>query len=285
MPILNPLFSIITVVYNSETTIKQTIESVIRQNSELFEYIIIDGLSTDKTNDIIENYLSDIDIYISEKDNGLYDAMNKALSLSNGEYIYFLNSDDYFADDSILETIAEVIASNDKNYEIVSGAVKIDYGDQLIRYNHDCSEKNLSRGKMPPHQGLFIKKSIMIKNKGFNVEYSSSSDFDLLVRIMKSKPFVKTIPHLIAIMRTGGISSNKLLSYTERFNIIKYEYSFILGIRYYLIKVIIEQGFKSIIHMIFPNNIFKKIKMLYMTIIGLKNGYHVENKGNKNVGR
>ena len=104
-----PLISIITVTYNSEKTIHKTIESVINQKYKNYEYIIKDGLSTDKTIDLIYSYENDIDCIISKEDCGIYDAMNYAIKETNGDWIIFLNADDHFYDDKVLNRFEKYI--------------------------------------------------------------------------------------------------------------------------------------------------------------------------------
>ena len=105
----SPKISIITVSYNSEKTIRDTIDSVLLQSYDNIEYIIIDGASTDKTNEIIGSYGKEISHYVSEQDNGIYDAMNKGIQISTGKYIGIINSDDFYPDSNIIQKVVNKI--------------------------------------------------------------------------------------------------------------------------------------------------------------------------------
>ena len=118
---MNPVFSVITVSFNSEDTIEETINSVLSQRDINYEYIIIDGKSTDKTYSIINKYSESIDKIISEKDNGLYDAMNKGIALSRGKYISIINSDDYYTNNHVLYDVMNVFSK--ENVDTVFGNI------------------------------------------------------------------------------------------------------------------------------------------------------------------
>jgi glycosyltransferase involved in cell wall biosynthesis len=124
------MISIITVCYNSERTIERTIQSVLAQNCKNVEYIIVDGLSTDNTLSIINTYASKIDVIISEKDSGIYDAINKGIKNAKGDIVGILNADDVFNDDNVLSTILDTFNSN-KNLESI-------IGDIILALNDKC---------------------------------------------------------------------------------------------------------------------------------------------------
>ena len=171
--------SVITVVYNAEATLEKTILSVINQDFDNFEYIIIDGGSTDCTVDIINKYQDKVSYWISEPDKGIYDAMNKGSSLSNGKWILFLNSGDLLLE-NVLKQVTKVL--ND-NFSIIYGNIKILHkGDFKIRYPKDISSLHYT---MPfCHQAVIVKKSLLVKST-FNLHYRLASDFEFFLKNIK----------------------------------------------------------------------------------------------------
>jgi glycosyltransferase involved in cell wall biosynthesis len=213
---INPLMSVITVCYNSEKYIENTIESVINQTYKNIEYIIIDGGSNDKTLDIIEKYKDKITKIVSESDKGIYDAMNKGLKLASGDIIGFLNSDDFYYDKSVVE---QIVKNFDINTDLVfSDIVIVDsrYRDKITRvYNGDVFKPSRFRfGIMPPHPSCYIRKKCFEMYGNFKTDFMISGDFDLLVRfIWKNKINIKYVPKTWIKMREGGVGdriSNKL---------------------------------------------------------------------------
>ncbi len=204
-------FSIITATYNREKSIRRSIESTKQQTYKNLELIIIDGLSTDKTLSIVKPLLGDQDILISEKDDGIYEALNKGLEVASGDIIGFMHSDDFFYDNFVLENVAEEFKKSDA--DIVYGdATFFKEGNinKMIRYykSDSLSKQNLSWGKMPAHTAMFIKKSVYEKYNHFKTNYRICADYEFLCRISKnnsiksiytSNPYIK--------MQTGGIST------------------------------------------------------------------------------
>lgn len=174
---MKPKFSIITVCYNSQNEIEKTILSVINQQQrELFEYIIIDGSSTDKTLEIIESYRKKIDIVISESDTGIYDAMNKGIKKASGEWILFMNSGDSFADNNVLKQVAQKITIKNIKSDIIYGNVIKLYRDKSIRFK--AEKLSLLRYRMPfSHQSTFVKTKILQKEL-FDTKYKIAADYD-----------------------------------------------------------------------------------------------------------
>ena len=156
-------FSVITVCLNSETTIEKTIKSVIDQNYRDMEYIIIDGGSSDKTLKILNKYKSNISKIISEKDQGIYDAINKGISLSNGEIISILHSDDYFYDNNVLNDVVKLFKKKSEIDCVIGNTIIVKNNKTLRKY----SSKNFKNWMMffgisPPHPSSFIKKRFII---------------------------------------------------------------------------------------------------------------------------
>lgn len=200
------MITIVTVCFNVEDTIEETMQSVMGQTYSDKEYIIIDGSSTDQTMNIIGKY-SDCDYLrvVSEPDNGLYDAMNKSLCLAKGDYVIFLNSGDVFCDEKVLEDMAPHLTAD------------IVYGN-VIRKKHtgDVVEKYpgkyklfwlLLQGKMVSHQVLFTKTDIMRKY-GFDESYKITADFNFLVRAVQDKCSQCYVDRNVSVMENReGISA------------------------------------------------------------------------------
>ena len=211
--------SIITVCYNSEKTIKDTIESVLKQTYKNFEYLIIDGKSNDDTINIINNYNGPRIKLISEKDNGIYDAMNKGIKLSTGDIIATLNSDDILANGNIFKT---VIDNFDKDTDIIYANIKY--------YNEDFTKliRNFISGQKhndyfcPAHPSMYIKKEVFNKIGTYNLNYKIAADFDFMVRCNINNIKYKYINEYFVYMRYGGTSNNSYLkNFKECFIVLK----------------------------------------------------------------
>jgi glycosyltransferase involved in cell wall biosynthesis len=206
--------SIITVCFNSAQTIRDTIESVLAQTYSDLEYIIVDGVSTDGTQDIVKSYGERIAKFVSEKDKGLYDAMNKGIDLATGDIIGIINSDDVYADGNVISRIVTVI--NSKNVDVVYGDLYYFQTGKLdapVRYYRGgiFSLKRVKYGLMPPHPTFFIKKCVYEKYGKFDTQYSLSADFDLILRFLGvHKVTFEYIPEIIVKMRMGGKSTSSL---------------------------------------------------------------------------
>lgn len=208
--------SIITVVYNSVNTLSSCIDSVLAQDYDNIEYIIVDGLSTDGTSDVINRYAGEITKVISEKDNGIYDAMNKGIKCATGEIIGFLHSDDLFNDKYVLQRIAKAFIDN--NADVVYGDVEFFKSgniDVIKRYyrSNELSVKNLAWGKMPAHPAIFIKRRIYKKIGIFDASFKIAGDYEFLCRLSKL-PDLKSVylPYPFVRMQLGGASTGGLLS-------------------------------------------------------------------------
>jgi len=206
--------SLITVTFESAATLSGTIESVRRQNCSDVEYIVIDGGSTDGTKNILENNSDIVDKWISEPDEGIYDAMNKGISLASGDIIGFLHADDVFATTSVLKTIKEKFI--DSGIHILYGDLEYvhsDYPQKVIRYWRSGSfrRQQLRRGWMPPHPTVYVSRMFIQKVGYYNVNYRISADYEWLLRAFSS-PSVKVeyLPEVMVRMRLGGVSNRSL---------------------------------------------------------------------------
>lgn len=179
------LFSIITVCFNSEKTIERTIKSVLEQSCQDYEYILVDGASSDRTLEIIHKYKPLFQgrmKLISEPDKGIYDAMNKGIQAASGELIGIINSDDYYEKDA-LEKIARAYSGYD--YTIIYGMLRtILNGKEVAVYikNHEFLEKD-----MIAHPSCFVTKKIYNRFGGYSLQYPYSADYEFMLRIKRQK--------------------------------------------------------------------------------------------------
>jgi len=208
--------SIITCTYNSEKTILDTINSVLSQKYKNIEYLIIDGKSTDRTIDLIrlnEFKFSGRLRYISEHDNGIYDAMNKGIQNSTGDIIGFLNSDDFFTSDDV---IGSMIDNFDEGIDAIYGDVhfiKCGNPEKCVRYYSSAIFRPmmLRYGLMPAHPAFYAKKDVYLKYGLFSLDYKIAADYDMMVRLFyKYNIKARYIKMDFVTMRVGGISTKNL---------------------------------------------------------------------------
>ncbi len=200
--------SVVTVSYNSVQTIEDTIRSVLSQTWPEIEYIIIDGGSTDGTQDIARKYEDSIAHFISEPDYGIYDAMNKGVRLATGDVIGFLNADDVYTSNKVLEAVGRAFLELD---------VDSVYGDLCYVSNEDPKKvvrywkagrytaRSFRRGWMPPHPTFFVKKSILDKYGAFDPAFRLSGDYELILRLLyKHRISAHYLDFCMVKMRVGG---------------------------------------------------------------------------------
>ena len=199
-----PKISVITVVFNAAATILQTAEAVFKQTYPNLEYIIIDGGSTDGTLEIIKKIEPKLAYWVSEKDNGIYDAMNKGITASNGDWIIFIGADDVFYNNEVLSKI--FIETIDKPHSI-----DFIYGDVLLK-----SKKKIFGGSRTydelisrniNHQSRFYRKNIFSKTGSFNLKYKILADYELNLRIFRDQLLIKKyVPEVVTLYNNRGIS-------------------------------------------------------------------------------
>ena len=208
--------TIITASFNSALSIKTCLDSVVHQNYNDIEYLIIDGKSSDATLKIIKVYQQKFPFIklISEKDSGIYDALNKGVQLASGDIIGFVHSDDFLEFNDIIYHIVSMTKS--ENLDGVYGDLQyVDKSNtkKIIRSWKSCDFKPrlLKQGWMPPHPTLFLKKEVYQKHGLFDLSYRISADYDFLLRIFKD-PELKFgyLPKVITKMRVGGVSNQSL---------------------------------------------------------------------------
>jgi|TARA_B110000027_G_scaffold133255_1_gene161271 glycosyltransferase involved in cell wall biosynthesis len=208
--------SIITVCLNSQKTIRKTIKSVISQSYKNYEYIIIDGGSTDNTIKIINEYKKYISVFISEKDKGIYDAINKGIKKSTGSVVSILNSDDIFCDDKTTQKIISYFKSDLKLDCLIGNTLITKNNSKKVIRNYKANSFKkwmLYLGFSPPHPSTFVRKKIYKKFGLYNKKYKIAGDFEFFVRIfLKKKILFKIINKNFVLMKSGGRSSSSLKS-------------------------------------------------------------------------
>lgn len=204
--------SLITVSFNSDKTIQDTIDSVNNQTHYDIEYIVVDGGSQDRTIEIINQNRKRINKLITEPDLGIYDAMNKGINLASGEIIGFLNSDDVYNDPYVLEKIVTAFIRN-PSLESVYGDLLIvspDNINNIIRYWRPGIHRLglCLSGWTPPHPTLYVKRNVLLSVDGFDLRYKLQSDVDLMMRLFEIKKISSNyIPSVFVRQRFGGVTT------------------------------------------------------------------------------
>lgn len=243
-----PKFSIITVTYNAEKVLENTILSVISQTYHHVEYIIVDGASKDGTSALIEKYRSRIQTIISEPDQGLYDAMNKGIALATGDYLCFLNAGDSFHEDDTLQQIVHSISGTELPDVLYGETALVDINGHFIRMRRLSAPeiltyKSFKQGMMVCHQAFFAKRTLA---EPYNRNYRFSADYDWCIRIIK-KAHTLHNTHLTIIdyLDEGLTTQNRKASLKERFRIMTKHYglaSTVLHHIWFVFRLLIKPG-------------------------------------------
>jgi glycosyltransferase involved in cell wall biosynthesis len=222
-----PKLSVITIVYNNVRDIERTMLSVLGQTYTNIEYIIVDGLSNDGTLQVINKYQDRISKLISEKDNGIYDAMNKGLATATGDYVIFMNSgDEFYAAD----TVAKVFSTAD-DADIYYGETEMidDSGQSLGQRRHQAPAaftwRDFKYGMSISHQAIYIRRTL---TEPFDSRYQLSADIDWIIRAAKKAHKIVNVNRYVAKYLVGGMSKKRhRQSLQERFNIMQRYYGLI----------------------------------------------------------
>ncbi|MFA7942787.1 glycosyltransferase family 2 protein [Pseudomonas brenneri] len=209
--------SIITVSYNSESTIRDTIESVLAQTYPNIEYIIVDGASKDNTMGIVSEYSGSIAKVVSEPDKGIYDAMNKGIALATGDVVGILNSDDFYENTTALATVAAAFTKNPASALVYGDVVFVepDNLQQVTRFYSAAHFRawKLRFGWMPPHPGTFIRSTVYRDVGPYSLLYKISADYEMFVRLLLGKRLQYShINQVLVRMRSGGVSTSGVRS-------------------------------------------------------------------------
>lgn len=208
-------FTLITASFNNQSTIRETIESVLSQLYSPIEYIIIDGNSTDRTKEIIQSYSTKISKFISEPDNGIYYALNKGINLATGEIIGFLHADDTYTNPEVIAKVADSFLKFPEIWAVYGNLQFVSQKDpsSVVRTwkSIPFHKSLLAKGWMPAHPTLFLKKEVYTKFGQFDIQYKIAADYDFMLRVLSQPGFKAVhIPEVLIKMRMGGASTGKI---------------------------------------------------------------------------
>ena len=208
--------TVVTATYNCVSTIRDCLRSVAEQRHPYIEHVVVDGVSTDGTIEILHQQVSQIDRIISEPDKGIYDALNKGVAHASGEVVGFLHADDVFADAGVLEDIAAAFQNPDVDavYGDLTYVQKANT-DQVVRYwrSSPFQRSTLARGWMPPHPTLYLRRRLYEEFGGFDLSYRIAADYDFMLRVLgKVEGEVVYLPRVLVKMRVGGASNRSIRS-------------------------------------------------------------------------
>lgn len=226
-----PLISIITITYNAEAFLERTINSIKKQPSNEFEYILIDGKSSDKTMDIVEQNKGIFSVIISEKDNGLYDAMNKGLELAKGKYVWFMNAGDEIAEENAIEKINLLYLQNAD--VIYSDTIVVDSKSKYIGLRTEVTKHKLpkiltwkmyNKGMLVCHQSFVVKKSIA----PFYISKNLSADIDWCIQCLKKSKKTMFYDGILSKYLEGGVSQQLLFKgWKDRYMVLQKHFGFL----------------------------------------------------------
>ncbi|MCX6277759.1 MAG: glycosyltransferase family 2 protein [Bacteroidetes bacterium] len=212
--------SVITISYNSENFIADAIQSVLSQTHPDLEYIIVDGNSQDHTLNIIKSFGAGISKWVSEPDKGLYDALNKGISMATGEVVGFLHSDDFFANNRVIEKVSELFENSrtDSVYGDVQYVDQTDTGKILTnRKSGQFSLLKLKLGWLPPHPTFYVKRELYSKYGNFDTTFNISADYDSMLRFLgKYKISAVYSREVMVKMRVGGVSNRTMKNISKK---------------------------------------------------------------------
>ena len=207
--------TIITITYNSAATLEDTLRSVVNQDYPNIEYLIIDGKSKDNTLQIVDKYKDKITKVVSEKDKGLYDALNKGIALATGDIVGMLHSDDLYESNHVVSDIVKTFEKNPSADGVYADLVFVERNDinKVTRTweSGDYEEGDFLSGWMPPHPTFFVRKECYERFGGFNTSLRLSADYELMLRMIhKNKIKLAYLPKVVVKMRMGGVSNVSL---------------------------------------------------------------------------
>ncbi|QDR82044.1 glycosyltransferase family 2 protein [Sporomusa termitida] len=205
---MGPKVTIITVTRNNGQSLKKAFDSVANQSYPNIEYIVIDGVSTDETLQLISQYENTISYWVSEPDKGIYNAMNKGLNYAHGELVYFLNSDDYFYDRQTIQDVVDLYLQLGKPAVIYGDVMTYSSiaGRKVGRSGRKIGLRQVQKGRVICHQAMFMQTEILKKHK-FNEEYRIAADYDLQIRCLKVGYQFAYIDKIITHFSIDGLSS------------------------------------------------------------------------------
>jgi len=216
---MKPLISVITVCYNAAGTLATTLDSVRVQSWRPLESVVVDGGSRDGTQDLVAHYGDITGTVVSEPDEGIYDAMNKGIDLARGEIIHFLNADDSFVDEGVVEAAVRIFMAEPEVDLVFGDAVYRTTDGAFLRRYGRVNARNLIYGDLC-HQVVFARKRVFEHFGRFNLEYRINADFDWLLRVFRGGAQVRYLPRAVANYDTGGQSNaNPTFTRAERMRV------------------------------------------------------------------
>jgi len=250
-----PLLTVITVVFNGDIHLEETIQSILNQTYKNIEYIVVDGGSSDGTLEIIQKYDSFIDYWVSESDCGIYDAMNKGASLSNGNWINFMNAGDLFCDNSTVDSV----------FLYKNGSSGVLYGDTIFSYGNFKKKikskelKEFFKGMPFIHQSAFIRSDLQ-RQRPFKTSMKIAADFDLFYEMYLNGVHFTRCDLCVSVATLGGLSDNKRIdSVLERWGVVNSHGANLRNFFYFSNCLIIEM-FKFLLKVLLPNILIMKIQ-------------------------
>jgi glycosyltransferase involved in cell wall biosynthesis len=232
-----PLFTIVTVTYNAADSLEATIRSVKQQTFGDYEYLIIDGGSTDGTKNIVSANRTSVSEWVSRKDRGLYDAMNRAVRMAKGEYIYFLNSGDSLADRNTLLNVAGVLKETDAGL-IYGDIIATKQGRKVVKISRRISPLKLRLGRKLIHQSVFVRTALVKAVRGFSLKFPICADYDLLCKLSRANTKMQYVPVTVAVFDLSGISSNLRKTYAENYSVIAENFGLLWALLYRLTSLV-----------------------------------------------
>lgn len=238
---MQPLFSIITITYNASSTLPATLKSVKEQTCKLYEYIVVDGKSSDNTVELAKNADIDNCRIVSERDRGLYDAMNKGLGMANGDYVIFLNAGDSFHSPETLEHFTDAIMENDYPGIVYGQTDIVDSNRKRLRARHLTAPENLvlesfSNGMVVCHQAFVVLRKL---TNNFNVKFKYSADYEWCIRCLQRSHRNCYIDEVVIDYLSEGVTTqHHFASLLERFSIMSHYYGFFPTLYQHIKKVL-----------------------------------------------
>lgn len=243
---LAPLFSVVTVVFNDAENLNKTIESVSSQTFNNFEYLVIDGASTDHTLSVIKENKEKVNIWLSEKDDGIYDAMNKGITLATGQWIIFMNAGDVFFDSNTLNNASKFV---DPDFDFVYGNNRVFYPGSQTKMDRKAGDvSKLWRGSQFCHQSVFVKSEYHKKNL-YNIKNDISADFEFFYTSYMAGRNFKKVDALVSIISAGGVSDiNRVRSIVGWWRVVDKN----ILINIYYASIIFRETLKKIVKLFMP---------------------------------
>ena len=234
---MQPRISIITICYNAASTITRTLRSVSAQTYPNIQYLIIDGASKDNTLELVRELAPEAEIY-SERDKGIYDAMNKGLDRATGDYVWYVNAGDALASPTTVEDLVRATCTGDSLPDVLYGDTRLidtedhDLGLRRLRPPHQLDWRSFRSGMLVCHQAFVAKRSI---SPHYDLSYRFSADVDWCIRVLKEAKTTAFYPEPIALyLNEGTTTANHRASLIERFHVMRHHYGLVTTVLQHL---------------------------------------------------